>query len=122
MRETTEKAYAVLFQYSPNGRNDKGEFSASVADGRFYATREEACASVRAKFEEIFEKEKRAGADEDEEWALQLTEDDLKSAGYSWEKDFSRLGFEYESKFDDVPSEPKYSWTVVEMTRPAAVQ
>ena len=122
MQEITEKVYAVLFQYSPNGRNDRGEFSASVAEDRFYPTREAACEWVRSKFKESFEKERKAGAEEDEEWALQLTEDDLKAAGYSWEKDFSKLGFEYESRFDDVPPDPKYSWTVVELKCPAAVQ
>ena len=116
------KVYAVLFQYSPNGRNDKGEFSAAVEGGRFYRSRGEACAAVKAKWEDLMERERTAGFELDPEWAEKLTEEEMREMGYSVEPDFSKLSFEYESKHADVLPEPKYSWTVVELACPAAAQ
>lgn len=113
-----EKTYIVLFEYSPNGRNDMGEFRAEVAGSRCFATREDACMFVKSRYEKAVDREREDCAGLDSAFAELLSDDDMKAMGYSWEADFSRLGFEYESRYPDVRPEPKYSWTVVELDLP----
>jgi hypothetical protein len=112
------KTYVVLFEYSPNGRDDRGEFRAEVAGSRCFAMREAACLFVKSRYEKAVDREREDRAGLDASSAEALSDDDMKAMGYSWEADFSRFGFEYESQYPDVRSEPKYSWTVVELDLP----
>lgn len=114
------KTYAVLFEYSPNGRVDMGEFRSEVSESRCFASRGDACLFVASKYARALAKEKEDMLVTDPEFAAALSDDDMKAMGYSWEPDFSRLGFEYESRYADVRPEPKYSWTVVELDLPEA--
>jgi len=106
--------FVVLYQYSPNGRNDRGEFSACVSDGLAFGTKEEACSYIKGKWEALKAEEAEKGSGLDPEWAEKISDEDMEATGYSRAKDFSRVEFEYESRYPDVPPEPKFSWTVVE--------